>query len=203
MAEFKETAVAAKKAGRPSIAPGPYGRFSCDLCQKSYKRLNELTTHNKSHEQQGSFCFFCGQVFAMEKDLRRHMDVDERKWCKKVSKSPFEMNPNMSQAQKDIVEAGVKNKIAVGLETQGRVAWQCYMEELTEEKRHAYQQLYDNLQNFSTINQRSLWRDYMSLPPPPPPQQQAPVPVARPVLPLPAAEGRPPSAPAAAEGRQQ
>jgi uncharacterized Zn-finger protein len=94
MAESKKVDVPAKKMGRPVIPPGADGRFSCELCQKSYKRLNELTTHNKSHEEQGSFCFFCGQVFATEKDLRRHMDVDETKWCRKVGKSPFEMTPN-------------------------------------------------------------------------------------------------------------
>jgi uncharacterized Zn-finger protein len=47
--------------------------FSCDQCQWSFQRQNELTRHENTHKGEQPFlCHGCGKAFTRKDALRRH-----------------------------------------------------------------------------------------------------------------------------------
>ena len=52
-----------------------YRNFQCDVCGKTFKHKNNLSTHKKIHTDQALKCTFCQKKFARPSNLKLHIRI--------------------------------------------------------------------------------------------------------------------------------
>lgn len=62
-----------------SHMPNEQREHTCDICQKTFSHVTDLSMHKKYHDPEKKFdCEVCGREFNRLNNLQRHMMVHQR-----------------------------------------------------------------------------------------------------------------------------
>lgn len=62
-----------------SHMPNEQRKYTCDICQKTFHHITDLSMHKKHHDPDKKFdCEVCGREFNRLNNLQRHMLVHQQ-----------------------------------------------------------------------------------------------------------------------------